>query len=193
MSTGFGRGTRRHAPPSVSARQRRRLGVWLALAVAITVTLFVSLNAWRARPVPLANTFSSPEALAEAVIEAMRSEDIDRLRTLALTEKEFRAHVWPDLPAARPERNVPFDFVWGRLQQNSEAHLRHTVAGLGDRPLRLRDVRFTGEASEYGAVVVHRNTQLGVTANDGAEHVVRLFGSTIEQGGRYKVFSYVVD
>ena len=143
-------------------------------------------------PTALANTEGSPEALARRVMDAMQAGDLDRLRALALTEQEFRAHVWPALPAARPERNVPFDFVWERLEQNSEGHLRQTVAATRGAPLTLRQVRFAGPASRYGDVVVRRSTELVLAAPDGTEWVVRLFGSTIEQDGRYKVFSYVV-
>jgi len=173
----------------------RRMGIALTVALATSVGVFVSLNASRARPEPLSNTAESPEALAQTVIEAVRAGDVDRLRALAISEEEFRAHVWPLLPAARPGRNVPFDFVWERLQQNSEGHLRGMVdaaSGLTGTPPALRDVRFAGEMSRYGDVVVYRRTELVVAADAGAERVIRLFGSTIEQDGRYKVFSYVV-
>jgi len=158
-----------------------------------SAALFASLDAWRARPAPLAGTAASPEALAAAVVAAMRAGDVDGLHALALTEEEFRAHVWPELPAARPERNVPFDFVWERLQQNSEGHLRQTLTRLGEGPLDVRRVQFGAETSDYGDVVVRRKTQLVVRSSDGGESVIQLFGSMIEQGGRYKVFSYVVD
>jgi hypothetical protein len=143
-------------------------------------------------PAPLANTEGSPEALARRVIDAMQAGDLGRLRALALTEQEFRVHVWPSLPAARPERNVPFDFVWERIEQNSEGHLRQTVAAIGGGPLTLRRVRFAGPTSRYGDVAVRRSTELVLAAPDGTERMVRLFGSTVEQDGRYKVFSYVV-
>ena len=144
-------------------------------------------------PPPLTNTEGSPEALARRVIDAMQAGDVGRLRALALTEQEFRAHVWPELPAARPERNVPFDFVWQRLAQTSEGHLRQTLGAVGGAPLTPRRVRFAGERSQYRDVVVRRRTEIVLAGSDDSEHVVRLFGSTIEQDGRYKVFSYVVD
>jgi hypothetical protein len=165
----------------------------LIVVLMASAALFASLDAWRERPAPLAGTAESPEALAVAVVDAMRAGDLAGLRALAVTEEEFRAHVWPELPAARPERNVPFDFVWDRLEQTSHAHLHQTLAALGELPLELRRVEFAGETSVYGDVVVHRSTQLVVNRPDGRERVVRLFGSTIEQNGRYKVFSYVVN
>jgi hypothetical protein len=175
------------------ARLRATRSIALVVLVVASVAVFASVHASRARPAPLQHTLSSPEAVAAAVIEAVERGDLDRLRALALTEEEFRAHVWPDLPASRPERNVPFDFVWDTLHQNSEAHLRQTVARAGGAPVELRGVRFAGETSTYGEVTVRRDTTLVVAGLDGTERLVRLFGSTIERDGAWKVFSYVVD
>ena len=170
--------------------RRARLPLILAGAALI---LGATLSAVWTRPAPLQNTFPSPEAAASAVIQAMRAGDADRLRALVLTEQEFRAHVWPYLPAARPERNVPFEFVWELLHQNSEGHLRETVHRLPEGPIQVRQVRFAGETSRYGDVTVSRETELVVSGADGTERAIRLFGSMVEQDGHYKIFSFVVD
>jgi hypothetical protein len=174
------------------ARTARYGAVSTAILLLVAIGVFASLNATRTRPAPIGNTLSSPEAAAEAVIDAMQDGDLDRLRSLALTEDEFRAHIWPHLPASRPERNVPFDFAWSLLQQTSEGHLRQTAAHLREAPV-LKRVRFGGPMSVYGELVVHRDTELVVLGSTGDEKVIRLFGSMVEQGGRWKVFSYVVD
>jgi len=131
--------------------------------------------------------------MAQAVLTAVEANDIERLRALAVTEQEFRSHVWPELPASRPERNVPFDFVWEMLQRNSESHLRQTLSKFQSQPLTLVRMEFSGETTDYDGVTVRRDTRLVVKDGAGNERIVRLFGSTIEQRGRYKVFSYVVD
>ena len=82
----------------------------------------------------LSNTYPSPEALATAVMGAVERRDATALRALALNEQEFRDHVWPELPAARPERNLPFSYVWGDLRQKSEEGLALTL----ERLFRLR-------------------------------------------------------
>src|SRR5687767_9252327 len=64
---------------------------------------------------PLSHTFDSPEALASAVVAGLARRDAAALSSLVLSEQEFRAHVWPVLPASRPERNLPFDYVWKDL------------------------------------------------------------------------------
>ena len=184
--------------PSVrlpAGRAVRSAGVGVAIALIGAIAAFSSIASARFGPAPMAGGAASPEALALMVADAMRAGDVGRLRGLAMTEEEFRTHVWPSLPAARPERNVPFDFVWDRLAQNSEAQLAGTIAAIdaGDvGALPLRAVRFARETSYYGDVAVHRRTELLFQDGDGRERLVRLFGSTVEQNGRFKVFSYVV-
>ena len=147
----------------------------------------------QATPPALSDTYESVDALAEEVLRALGANDASALERVALTSDEFRDHVWPYLPSAGPERNVPFDFVWSRLRRNSDGYLRQTIAQYGGQDLTLAGVEFSGETSEYGAVRVYRETWLRVRDAEGVESTIRLFGSTIEQDGRYKVFSYVVD
>ena len=142
---------------------------------------------------PLANVEASPEALGRRVLAAVERRDIDGLRNLALSEREFREHVWPELPAARPERNLPFAYVWGDLHQKSAAALVSTLAEFGGRQLELVSVRSAGAVTQYNSYIVRRQTELTVRDEAGNLEQIRLFGSMIEQGGAFKVFSFVVD
>jgi hypothetical protein len=150
--------------------------------------------ACRPAPPPLASAFDSPEALARAVLDRVAAGDVDGLKALALTELEFRERVWPELPAARPERNLPFSYVWGDLRQKSEAGLSSVLSRYRAHRLELVEVRF-GAQTPYKSYVVHRETVFAVRdpATGGPPEDVRLCGSLIEQAGRWKVFSYVVD
>jgi len=164
--------------------------VVLVLAVSAVLSALAVIGS---RSRPLANTVGSPEALGAAVLSAFQQVDLASLRSLALTEEEFRAHVWPDLPISRPERNVPFEFAWRNLRQTSDGYLRQLVAQFNETDLTLLRVEFGGPATAYGEVTVHRDTRLVVRGPDGEVRTLRLFGSTIEQDGRYKIFSFVVD
>jgi hypothetical protein len=142
---------------------------------------------------PLGNTFASLDDLGAEVVRRVAANDAAGLGSLALTETEFKAHVWPYLPVSRPERNVPFDYVWSQQQQRSQGFLAETMARHGGRAYAFLGLRFAGVASEYGPVKVHRDSVLHVRTPEGDETDVRLFGSALEHAGRFKVYSFVVD
>jgi hypothetical protein len=54
-------------------------------------------------------------------------------------------------------------------------------------------VRFAGQTSQYRTFLVRRDAVLTVTSSGTGTETFRLFGSVFEQGGQFKVFSYVVD
>ena len=127
------------------------------------------------------------------MLSAVEQRDTAGLRGLALSEEEFREHVWPELPAARPERNLPFSYVWGDLRQKSDESLGRMLASHGGRKYVLISVRNTGETTRYPSYTVSRETALMVRDETGAQMELRLFGSIIQKDGGWKVFSYVVD
>ena len=161
---------------------------------AVIVTAACSAPAEPTRSAePLSNTFESPEALARAVLAALSEKDLPRLRTLPLSEAEFRAVVWPELDTSRPERNVPFEYAWGQMKQHSDGSLGGTFDRYAGRPLRFVRARFTGETTSYQSFVVMRESEIVAADETGRELVLRLYGSAMVKDGRYKLFSYVVD
>lgn len=142
---------------------------------------------------PLPNSEPSADALARAVLHAVAARDEPTLRRLALDEYEFRRRVWPELPASRPERNLPFSYVWGDLQTKSDASLTRVLLTYGGRTFTLDRIRFAGRTTEYRSFVVHRESVLEVHDGEGRPETLRLFGSVLEQDGRFKIFSYVTD
>ncbi len=157
---------------------------------AALLACLVCLAACVPAKAPLTDTRESPAAVARAVLEAVTTGNSGALAALALSEQEFREHVWPELPAARPERNLPFSYVWGDLHQKSDASLAATVAKYRGQPLSFVDVRL-GEVTRYQSYAVHRDTVVVVQKADGTTEDIRVCGSLLEQGGRWKVFSYV--
>lgn len=143
-------------------------------------------------PPPLAHVESSADAVARRLLDALARRDEGALRDLALDEREFRVHVWPSLPAALPERNLPFSYVWGDLRQKSETSLRGILAEHGGRRYDLVRVRFAGRTTDYAGFRVHRDTVIVVRLG-GEEVELKLCGSLVEKDGGWKVFSYLVD
>jgi hypothetical protein len=144
-------------------------------------------------PPPLAHTHPSADALATAVLDALARGDEPSLRALALDEQEFRRHVWPALPAARPERNLPFSYVWGDLHQKSTTFAKNALARHRGRRYALQGVTFEDGATDYAGFRVHRRAVFHVRDGAGAAHDLRVCGSFVEQAGAWKVFSYVAD
>ena len=147
----------------------------------------------RATAASLSNTFDSPEALGRAVLSALATRDLERLRALSLSEAEFGEHVWPELPTSRPERNVPFDYAWGQMKQHSDASLSETVSRYGGRSLRFVQTRFTGETTQYQTFRIMRDSEVVAADESGRELILRLYGSAMEKAGRFKLYSYVTD
>jgi hypothetical protein len=166
----------------------------LLITAAVLVTAACSAPAEPTRALaPLSNTFESAEALARAVLAALADRDLDTLRTLPLSEAEFRDHVWPELPTSRPERNVPFDYAWGQMKQRSDGSLQQTFARYAGRRLDLVETRFTGETTTYTSFRVMRESEVIARDETGRDLILHLYGSAMVKDGRYKMFSYVVD
>jgi hypothetical protein len=141
----------------------------------------------------LSDAHPSPEALSMAFLDALARRDADGIRALAVTEDEFREHVWPELPASRPERNLPFSYVWGDLRQKSEQSLAQAMVEHGGRRYTLIETRFGSRSTRYPSYVVHPETVLRVRDEAGEQRDLRLFGSILEKDQAWKIFSFVVD
>jgi hypothetical protein len=165
----------------------------VATVVVICSLVVLGAPACRVAPPPLTATYDSPEALARAVIDRLAERDAAGLRGMALTRDEFQAHVWPYLPASRPETNMPMGFVWDRLEQNSDLHLAQTVARRGGTRYHLVSVVFRGSTTRYGPLTVTRESELTVRTPDGTVETIRVFGSVLSDGRRHKLFSFVVE
>ena len=139
------------------------------------------------------HTFDTPQALVHAVLDAFASSDRNALEALALSESEFHQLIWPELPAARPERNLPWSYVWRDLRQKSRTTLASLLVAHAGRRYSLVDLRATGGTRRYASFDVTRGTELVVRNETGRQQTLRLFGSVLHAKGRYKVFSYVVD
>ncbi len=163
---------------------------WLLLGLLLPL---FALSPACTRSVTLQHTLDSARAVAAAVVDGLNRQDLASLERLAVTEDEFHYLVWPRQPAARPGRNIPWDYAWKDLASKSRLQLRGRVREWSDRGLSLVDVSFEGDTTDYQTYRVHRRSVLTLRDRRGQETRASVFGSMIEQDGRYKVFSYIVD
>ena len=141
----------------------------------------------------LDGTLESPRAVATAVVDALSRKDLAALERLAVGEAEFQHLVWPKQPAARPGRNIPWDYAWKDLASKSRMQLRGRLNEWPDRGFTLVEVTFEGDTTDYETYRIFRKSVVTLRDRDGQVTRARIFGSLIEQDGRYKVFSYLVD
>ena len=141
----------------------------------------------------LDNACRSPFELAQRVLLALQMRDQAMLESLRISEQEFGRYIWPGLPASRPERNVPFDYAWGELDQKSRMSLHRLLSRYGGKRYRLLQVDFAGESTRYGSYVVHRASRLNLMNDRGEQRKLALFGSVVELDRQFKLMSYVTD
>lgn len=164
-----------------------------AAGVVVLAAMLAVAAACRPPAPALSHTSHSPDALARALLDRLAARDQAGLEQLRLTRDEFETHVWPHLPASRPETNMSVAFVWNRLDQQSDGRLAQLLAAHGGMPYTFVALEFRGARTTYGDVEVVRDSVMTVRTAAGDIEQLELFGSMIAQGGRYKVFSYVTD
>ena len=141
----------------------------------------------------LSDAHPTREAVAAAVLDAIWQRDEARLDAIAISESEFRAVVWPSLPASRPEVGMPFEYLWADSSTKSRAYRAQLLERWGGRRLQLEGVAFGGATTDYRSFRVHAATRVLVRDDAGNRRELRLFGSMIETSDGWKVYSYVVD
>jgi hypothetical protein len=161
------------------------------LRPGIVLALLVTWGCMQPAEQRFSQTFSSPEALASQVVLALKTRDRTLLESLPLTEREFEDEVYPEMPAAK---SVPAAYVWGDLRQKSTNALARALHNHGGRDYDVAAVRFDGGHTSYRTFVVHRKPRLIVfDRQSGRERHLAILGSILQYGGRYKLFSYVVN
>lgn len=143
-------------------------------------------------PIPLTPIYESKDAAVTAFLQALANRDRDTLAAQVVTETEFLKHIWPQLPASRPDVGMPADRAWADQAQRNTNFLSQTLGEHGGRRYALVAASFEGPPTTYGAFTIHPKTRLDIRDDAGVRDV-HLFGSMIESGGRWKIYSFVVD
>lgn len=142
--------------------------------------------------IALMPSYESKDAAVTAFLQALAARDTDSLAQLAVNQNEFLKHIWPALPASRPDVGMPADRAWTEQAQRNTNFLAQTLGEHGGRRYELVAASFDGSPTTYGGFTIHPKTTLDIRDEFGVREV-RLFGSMIESGGRWKIYSFVVD
>jgi hypothetical protein len=136
-------------------------------------------------------THDSPEALTETFLWALESEDRSRLEALALSEREYRLEVFPEMPVYG---DIPPDFAWSQLAGRNVYGVSFVLDRHGGRTWDLERIEFEGGRTVYQTFVVHRDPMLHLRDRDtDEEEELVFFGSVLEHDGRFKLLSFNID
>jgi hypothetical protein len=160
---------------------RLRLNIGLVLFLA-AVTL-----ACQGRS-DLTNTYGSPEALVEAVLEGLANRDGAALEALVVTREEHRDLLWDQLPESR---DVSFAFARDLNERNTRKGLNQALADFGGQRFELIDIEFTDDSEHYDGFSIHFVQRLVVRrVSDGREGTLDILDVMVERAGRWKLMDY---
>lgn len=139
----------------------------------------------------LVHACSSDRELGEKVLDALRRKDAKALDDLRVTETEYKAYLFPEFPAAAPNRTIPVDFHWGYLNVRSLHGIEDAIQKYGGRSFELLDVIPTRGIDPYKTFRLLGKVELDVRDLKTDEILrIKVFGSVVELDGQYKILSF---
>jgi hypothetical protein len=144
------------------------------------------------RPVDtLAGGATSREELVERFVHALSRRDTAMVRMLVLDRAEFAYLYYPTSDYATPPRAQAPALAWFLIQQNSEKGITRSFRRLGGHPLETDGPTCESEPRQEGENRLWSECTVALRlAGEASAERLRLFGSMIERGGRFKFVSY---
>lgn len=141
----------------------------------------------------LAGGADSRDALVARFVDAVARQDTAAVRAMVLDRAEYAWIYFPSLRRMNPATNLQPEVMWMLHAQESEKGITRVLRRLGGG-----QARFGGYACEAAPQVEGANRYwhactVEAVAPDGEKAALKLFGSLIEHGGRWKIVSYAND
>ena len=160
----------------------------IALGIILLVLLIVSIgwhriNVWE-------GSFDSPAALGHAVVDALNRGEVDRLHRLRVDRDEYLSWIWPTFPASRPPYNFTADFAWSNLDKKCVLGANSWIERYGRQDLVFTAIQFDRPTEAYKGFKLLRGTVLTVQQASSNKVELRILGSIVKKGNRYKLLSY---
>lgn len=137
------------------------------------VVLVLVMSVWGAACVgearaqsPLANTYRTPEALVEAVLEALKAKDEEALTGFLISRNEYETVLWPEMPDGQ---YTPFDFFWGMAFKGQKKGLSQILTRYGGLDLELVSITMPdgeNDLEAYDSFTFHKRVEVIVRRRD---------------------------
>lgn len=172
---------------SIRPEKIHRAFVFLGLAVVLVVTGCGQSAVDRH---VISNSAPSPEAVCRQVLDALAASDTVALHNLVLTRFEHDSILVPRLPIGQDTLgNKDLELAWYMLDQRSIKGIRRALDDHAGHRLELVSLEFSRPREVHGPLTIHKGTRVTVRTENGEEVVLGIFGSILEQNGRYKLVS----
>ncbi|WP_420130121.1 hypothetical protein [Longimicrobium sp.] len=146
---------------------------------------------------PIADSLSggaaSRDELVARFVDAIARQDTAAVRGMVLNRAEYGWIYFPSLQRMNPATSMQPEVMWMLHAQESQKGITRVLRRLGGG-----QARFGGYACEAAPGVEGPNRYwhactVETMAADGEKASLKLFGSLIERGGRWKIVSYAND
>jgi hypothetical protein len=146
---------------------------------------------------PIADSLSggaaSRDELVAHFVDAVARQDTAAVRAMVLDRAEYGWIYFPSLQRMNPATHMQPEVMWMLHAQESQKGITRVLRRLGGG-----QARFGGYACEAAPRVEGANRYwdactMETVAEDGENAIIKLFGSLIGRGGRWKIVSYAND
>ncbi|HEX2079571.1 MAG TPA: hypothetical protein VHG08_17730 [Longimicrobium sp.] len=138
---------------------------------------------------------SSRDELVARLVQAVERQDSAAIRGLVLDRAEYAYLYFPSLQRMNPATNLQPEVMWMLHAQESEKGITRVLRRLGGGQARFGayDCEEQPQVEGEGDIRYWHQCTVEVIAPDGQSAPLKLFGSVMEHGGRWKIVSYAND
>jgi len=141
----------------------------------------------------LLHTASTRDALVRSFVAALASSDRSALGQLALSRAEFAYVYFPHVSDTSSDASLPPQREWDQLTLRSEKGIGRAMARLGGAGLALQSLACPSAPVVRGELTLHQGCTVRIGRSDSTLFSGHLFGTIVEQAGRYKFAGYSND
>lgn len=138
----------------------------------------------------LRNASPSIDALVQQWALAIAQRDTAMLSTLTLSRGEFAWLYYPGSKLTKVPYEAPPQLLWGQIVENSTGGAKHVLERFGGQPFVVQSVHCGPPDDTTDALLVRSDCMVHLRANGTVIDSARLFGSIVEQHGRFKFLGY---
>ena len=135
----------------------------------------------------------SRDSLVARFTDAVARQDTAAVRAMVLDRAEYGWIYFPSLQRMNPATNMQPEVMWMLHTQESEKGITRVMRRLGGGQARFGAYACEAAPRVEGANRYWDACMVQTVARDGEQATLKLFGSLIERGGRWKIVSYAND